>query len=113
MVTTILREAGIFDLLLQKKITRMPVLPAANYDDHPEMVEVSSSDEEMDEVDEPEEETTSPTARGPPAEQTSEKLMPEVMTSKLRRMKRTWGANPRRRRSAELRYGTSVINLKS
>ena len=49
----------------------MPVLPAANYDDHPEMVEISSSDEEMDEVDEPEEETTSPTARGPRAEQTS------------------------------------------
>ena len=71
MVTAVLREAGIFDLLLQKKITRMPVLPAANYDDHPEMVEVSSSDEEMDEVDEPEEETTSPTARGPRAEQTS------------------------------------------
>ena len=71
MVTTILREAGIFDLLMQKKITRMPVLPAANYDDHPEMVEISSSDEEMDEVDEPEEETTSPTARGPRVEQTS------------------------------------------
>ena len=71
MVTAVLREAGIFNLLLQKKITRMPVLPAANYDDHPEMVEVSSSDEEMDEVDEPEEETTSPTARGPRAEQTS------------------------------------------
>ena len=71
MVTAVLREAGIFDLLLQKKITRMPVLPAANYDDHPEMVEVSSSDEEMDEVDEPEEETTSHTARGPRAEQTS------------------------------------------
>ena len=71
MVTAVLREAGIFDLLLQKKITIMPVLPAANYDDHPEMVEVSSSDEEMDEVDEPEEETTSPTARGPRAEQTS------------------------------------------
>ena len=71
MVTAVLREAGIFNLLLQKKITRMPVLPAANYDDHPEMVAVSSSDEEMDEVDEPEEETTSPTARGPRAEQTS------------------------------------------
>ena len=71
MVTAVLREAGIFNLLLQKKITRMPVLPAANYDDHPEMVEVSSSDEEMDEVDEPEEETASPTARGPRAEQTS------------------------------------------
>ena len=71
MVTAVLREAGIFNLLLQKKITRMPALPAANYDDHPEMVEVSSSDEEMDEVDEPEEETTSPTARGPRAEQTS------------------------------------------
>ena len=71
MVTAVLREAGIFNLLLQKKITRMPVLPAANYDDHPEMVEISSSDEEMDEVDEPEEETTSPTARGPRAEQTS------------------------------------------
>ena len=71
MVTAVLREAGVFNLLLQKKITRMPVLPAANYDDHPEMVEVSSSDEEMDEVDEPEEETTSPTARGPRAEQTS------------------------------------------
>ena len=71
MVTAVLREAGIFNLLLQKKITRMLVLPAANYDDHPEMVEISSSDEEMDEVDEPEEETTSPTARGPRAEQTS------------------------------------------
>ena len=71
MVTAVLREAGVSNLLLQKKITRMPVLPAANYDDHPEMVEVSSSDEEMDEVDEPEEETTSPTARGPRAEQTS------------------------------------------
>ena len=71
MVTAVLREAGVFNLLLQKKITRMPVLPAANYDDHPEMVEVSSSDEEMDEADEPEEETTSPTARGPRAEQTS------------------------------------------
>ena len=71
MATAVLREAGIFNLLLQKKITRMPVLPAANYDDHPEMVEISSSDEEMDEVDEPEEETTSPTARGPRAEQTS------------------------------------------
>ena len=35
------------------------------------MVEVSSSDEEVDEADEPEEETTSPTARGPRAEQTS------------------------------------------
>ena len=71
MVTTILREAGIFDLLLQKRITRMPVPPTANYDDHPEMVEISSSDEEVDEVDEPEEETTSPTARGPRVEQTS------------------------------------------
>ena len=70
-MTTVLKEAGIFNLLLQKKITRMPVLPAANYHDHPEMVEVSSSDEEMDEVDEPEEETTSPTARGPRVEQTS------------------------------------------
>ena len=49
----------------------MPVPPTANYDDHPEMVEISSSDEEVDEVDEPEEETTSPTARGPRVEQTS------------------------------------------
>ena len=56
---------------MQKKITRMPVLPEANYDDHPEMIEVSSSDEEVDEVDEPDEETTTPTARGPRAEQTS------------------------------------------
>ena len=71
MVTTILREAGIFDLLLQKRITRMPVPPTANYDDHPEMIEISSSDEEMGEVDEPEEETTSPTARGPRVKQSS------------------------------------------
>ena len=71
MVITILKEAGIFDLLMQKKITRMPVLPEANYDDHPEMIEVSSSDEEVDEIDEPDEETTTPTARGPRAEQTS------------------------------------------
>ena len=68
---TILREAGIFELLMQKKITRMPVLPEANYDDHPEMIEVSSSDEEEDEVGEPEDETTTPTARGTRAEQTS------------------------------------------
>ena len=114
MVTAVLREAGIFNLLLQKKITRMPVLPAANYDDHPEMVEISSSDEEMDEVDEPEEETTSPIRREAlERSRLREKLMPEVMTSKLRRMKRTWGPNHRRRRSAELRYGTSVINLRS
>ena len=46
----------------------MPVPPTANYDDHPEMIEISSSDEEMGEVDEPEEETTSPTARGPSSE---------------------------------------------
>ena len=71
MVATILREAGVFDLLLQKGITRMPVPPTANYDDHPEMVEISSSDEEVEEVDEPEEETTSPMARGPRVEQTS------------------------------------------
>ena len=114
MVTAVLREAGIFNLLLQKKITRMPVLPAANYDDHPEMVEVSSSDEEMDEVDEPEEETTSSLRREAlERSRLREKLMPEAMTSKLRRMKRTWGANPRGRRSAELRYGISVINLRS
>ena len=71
MVATILREAGVFDLLLQKGITRMPIPPTANYDDHPEMVEISSSDEEVEEVDEPEEETTSPMARGPRVEQTS------------------------------------------
>ena len=35
------------------------------------MIEVSSSDEEVDEVDEPDEETTTPTARGPRAEQTT------------------------------------------
>ena len=113
MVTAVLREAGVFNLLLQKKITRMPVLPAANYDDHPEMVEVSSSDEEMDEVDEPEEETTSPTARGPRAEQTSGETDAGGDDIEVEEDEEDVGANPRRRRSAELRYGTSVIDLRS
>ena len=113
MVTTILREAGVFDLLMQKGITRMPVPPTANYDDHPEMVETSSSDEEVEEVDEPEEETTSPTARGLEWNRLQERQMLGVMTLRSTRTKRTWGANLRRRRSAELRYETSVINLRS
>ena len=72
MVITILREAKIFDMIMQKEITRMPNIPAANYDDNPEMIEISSSeDEEEVEAEEPEDETLSPTARGTRTEQTS------------------------------------------
>ena len=71
MVTAILKGAKVFDLLLQNEITRMPVIPAANYDDNPEVIEVSSSEDEEDEVDEPEEDPASPPARGSRMEQTS------------------------------------------
>ena len=72
MVIAILREAKIFDLLMQKEITRMPIIPTANYDDNPEMIEISSSeDEEEAEVEEPEDDPSSPTARGTRMEQTS------------------------------------------
>ena len=72
MVTAILREAKVFELLMQNEITRMPVIPTANYDDNPEMIEISSSEgEEEDEVEEPEEDPSSPPARGSRMEQTS------------------------------------------
>jgi hypothetical protein len=71
MVTVILKEAKVFDLLLRNEITRMPTAPTANYDDHPEMIEVSSSDDDGDEVEEPDDDPTSPPARGSRMEQTS------------------------------------------
>ena len=71
MVTMVLKEAKIYDLLLRNEITRMPIIPTANYDDHPEMIEVSSSDDDGDEVEEPDDEPTSPPARGSRMEQTS------------------------------------------
>ena len=71
MVTVILREAKVFDLLLRNEITRMPTAPTANYEDHPEMIEVSSSDDDGDEVEEPDDDPTSPPARGSRMQQTS------------------------------------------
>ena len=51
MITQILNDANIFDLLQQGKITRMPSIPKANYDDLPETVEISSDeDAEEDEL---------------------------------------------------------------
>ena len=48
------------------------LIPTANYDDNPEMIEISSSeDEEEAEVEEPEDDPSSPTARGTRMEQTS------------------------------------------
>ena len=68
----VLREAKIFDLIMQKVITRMPNIPTANYDDNPETIEISSSeDEEEVEAEEPEDGPSSPTARGTRMEQTS------------------------------------------
>jgi len=49
----------------------MPTAPTANYDDHPEMIEVSSSDDDGDDVEEPDDDPTSPPARGSRMEQTS------------------------------------------
>ena len=71
LVTIVLKEAKIFDLLLQHKITRMPVVPTANYDDHPETIEISSSDDDGDKVEEPNNDPTTPPARGSRTEQTS------------------------------------------
>ena len=46
MVSEVLKQAGIFDLLQKHEITRMPKIPTANYDDQPETVEISSDEEE-------------------------------------------------------------------
>ena len=44
----------------------MPTIPTATYDDNPELIEISSSEDEEEEpeVIEPEEDPSSPTARG-------------------------------------------------
>ena len=54
----------------------------------------------MDEVDEPDEETTTPTARALELNKLQEKPMPELVTSRLRRRKMAWGDNLQKRRSA-------------
>ena len=46
MVSEVLRQAGIYDLLEKQGITRMPTIPTANYDDQPETVQISSDEEE-------------------------------------------------------------------
>ena len=95
MVTAILREAKVFDLLLKNEITRMPVIPTANYDDNPEMIEISSSEDEEDEVEEPEDDPSSPPARGSRMErklQVKQTLGLTISTSM--KMKRTWGGRP-------------------
>ena len=51
MVTQILKEANIFNLLQQNQITRMPNVPKANYDDLPETVEISSDEDEEEDED--------------------------------------------------------------
>ena len=72
VVAAILQDAKMFELLTQRQITRMPIIPTANYDDHPETIEISSSDEgEGDEVEEPDDDAPSPPARGTRMEQTS------------------------------------------
>ena len=70
MVTQILNEAKIFDLLQQGLITRMPSIPKGNYDNLPETVEISS-DEEAEEDEELDEGPTTPSARGSRKDQTS------------------------------------------
>ena len=68
MVSQVLKEAGIFDLLEKHLITRMPTIPTANYDDQPEMVEISSEEEEGQDND-----PSAPPVRGSRKDQT-EKL---------------------------------------
>ena len=60
-----------FDLLVAREITRMPIIPTAKYDDETEMIEVSSSEDEEIEVEEPEDSPSPPPARGSRMEQTS------------------------------------------
>jgi hypothetical protein len=71
----------------------MPTTPTANYDDNPEMIEISSSeDEEEAEVEEPEDDPSSPPARGSRMErklQVKQTLGLTISTSM--KMKRTWG----------------------
>ena len=96
-----------------KNAELMPNIPTANYDDNPEMIEISSSeDEEEVEVEEPEDEPPSPTARGTRTEQTSGETDTGVMTSKLMMMQKTWGVNLPRPRNAEQKFEVSVINLR-
>ena len=68
MVSQVLKEAGIFDLLDQRRITRMPTIPTANYDDQLETVEISSDEaEEEGQEDDP----SAPPVRGSRKDQTS------------------------------------------
>ena len=68
MVSEVLRQAGIFDLLEKQGITRMPTIPTANYDDQPETVEISSDEEEEEGQDD---DPSAPPVRGSRKDQTS------------------------------------------
>ena len=67
MVSEVLKEAGVYDLLNQQRITRMPTIPIANYDDQPEMVDISSDEDEEGQ----DNDLSAPPARGSRKDQTS------------------------------------------
>ena len=92
----------------------MPTIPTANYDDNPELIEISSSEDEEEEpeVIEPEEDPSSPTARGTRMARLQAKLAQGMMTLRWMTMQRTWGVNHPRRRNAERKFEVSVIRLR-
>ena len=91
----------------------MPNIPTANYDDNPEMIEISSSeDEEEVEVEEPEDEPPSPTARGTRTEQTSGETDTGVDDIEVDDDAEDMGVNLPRPRNAEQKFEVSVINLR-
>ena len=66
MVSEVSKQAGVYELLDQQRITRMPTIPTANYDQH-EMVEISSDEEDEGQDDDP----SAPTVRGSRKDQAS------------------------------------------
>ena len=99
MVSEVLKEAGIYDLLNQQRITRMPTIPTANYDDQPEMVEISSDEEEEEGQDD---DLSATSARGSRKDQTSgETEAGEDERLKLMEKKKMWEDNLLKQRSVE------------
>ena len=71
MVTEILKESQVINLLITNEVTRMHTIPTAKNDDDDEEIEISSDEDEVIEVDEPDDVLSSPAARGSRMEQTS------------------------------------------
>ena len=110
LVTLVLKEAQIFELLIQHKITRMPVIPTANYDDHPRrlrFLQVMKTGMKLkNQMMIPRRHRREVLGRS--KLQVKQKL--GMTTSRSMKRKKTWGANLLRQRSDALKFETFVTS---